>query len=269
MLTAVPIRPAVALSAAVLSLVVLLGFAASAPAALGDRGLSVGARGAEVKALQRLLKQAGFASKADGVFGPGTRRAVVRLERELGLRPDGRVTAADVRRIQTALRPAKTAGGFSYTSESERNARPRAVSAQQIEGATAQLTEDGLAIPPADAPEVVKQVIAAGNEIASKPYRYGGGHGEWEDTGYDCSGSVSFALHGGGLLDAPMPSGSFTSWGEAGEGQWITIYANGGHMYMTVAGLRFDTSGRGKTGSRWQRDDRSPSGFTVRHPEGL
>jgi cell wall-associated NlpC family hydrolase len=258
--TAVPIRLAAAVCAAALSALVLLGVAAPAQADLGDRPLAKGARGADVKALQRLLHQAGFASKADGVFGAGTRRAVVRLERELGLRVDGRVTARDIRRIRT---------GFSYTSEREASARPRAVSAQQAAGAKAVLTEDGLAIPPADAPEQVKKVIAAANEIAHKPYRYGGGHGKWKDTGYDCSGSVSYALHGGGLLDASMPSGGFTSWGEAGEGEWITIYANGGHMYMVVAGLRFDTSGRGKTGSRWQRDDRSPSGFTVRHPEGL
>src|SRR3712207_2056862 len=90
-----------------------------------------------------------------------------------------------------------------------------------------------------------------------------------EDSGYDCSGSVSYALHGGDLLDSPMPSGSFTSWGQAGKGDWITIYTHGGHIYMVVAGLRFDTSGRAQTGSRWQTEMRSPSGFTVRHPKGL
>ncbi len=135
--------------------------------------------------------------------------------------------------------------------------------------ANAKLTKDGLAIPPADAPQEVKDVIEAANRIAHKPYRYGGGHGKWEDSGYDCSGSVSYALHGGDLLDSPMPSGSFTSWGEAGKGEWITIYTHGGHIYMVVAGLRFDTSGRGETGSRWQKAMRSPSGFTVRHPKGL
>jgi cell wall-associated NlpC family hydrolase len=261
------VRVAVAALVAGLSLLFLA--AAPASAELGDRTLKKGSRGADVKALQQLLRKAGFASRADGAFGPGTRRAVVRLQRELGLRVDGSISAGDVRRIRLALRPAKSAGGFSYTSEREAKARPRAVSAQQAEGSKAVLTEDGLAIPPANAPEEVKKVIAAANEIAHKPYRYGGGHGKWEDSGYDCSGSVSYALHGGGLLERSMPSGGFTSWGEAGEGEWITIYANGGHMYMVVAGLRFDTSGRGKTGSRWQRDDRSPSGFTVRHPEGF
>ena len=262
-------RHAVVVCATALSLLLLLSAAAPARAELGDRTLATGSRGADVKALQLLLRRAGFASKGDGVFGPGTRRAVIRLQRELGLRVDGTISAADVRRIRRALQPAKSAGGFSYTSAREEKARPRAVSSQQAAGAKAVLTEDGLAIPPAEAPEQVKQVIAAANEIAHKPYRYGGGHGRWEDSGYDCSGSVSYALHGGGLLERAMPSGSFTSWGEAGEGEWITVYAHGGHMYMVVAGLRFDTSGRGRTGSRWQQDDRPPRGFTVRHPDGL
>ena len=118
-------------------------------------------------------------------------------------------------------------------------------------------------------PEVVK-IIEAGNRIATRPYVYGGGHGKWEDRGYDCSGSVSYALHGANLLKAPLPSGSFTSWGQSGPGEWVTIYANGGHMYMVVAGLRFDTSGRsGDHASRWQLAPRSAAGFAVRHYPGL
>jgi peptidoglycan hydrolase-like protein with peptidoglycan-binding domain len=120
---------------------------------------------------------------------------------------------------------------------------------------------------PSDAPQAVKDIIAAGNEIAKKPYVYGGGHGKWIDRGYDCSGSVSYALYRAGLLDRSMPSGDFMSWGRKGPGQWVTIYANGGHMYMVVAGLRFDTSGADP--SRWQTDMRSSSGFTVRHIDGL
>ena len=143
------------------------------------------------------------------------------------------------------------------------------LAAEEVPGEKAKLTSDGLAIAPSSAPQEVKDIIAAGNEIATMPYRYGGGHGKWKDSGYDCSGSVSFALHGAKLLKAPMPSGSFTSWGKSGPGEWVTIYANGGHMFMVVAGLRFDTSGRGDNGSRWQKAMRSPSGFTVRHPKGL
>ena len=122
---------------------------------------------------------------------------------------------------------------------------------------------------PAGAPPQVQQIIAAGNEIASKPYKYGGGHGKWDDSGYDCSGSVSYALHGAGLLDEALPSGSFVDWGDPGPGQWVTIYANGGHMYMVVAGLRFDTSGRSNHNTRWQSEQRSSDGYTVRHPPGL
>ena len=104
--------------------------------------------------------------------------------------------------------------------------------------------DDGLATAPADAPPQVQAIIAAGNEIATKPYKYGGGHGKWEDSGYDCSGSLSYAFHGAGMLDEALDSTGFMSWGEAGKGQWVTIYAKGSHAYMVVAGLRFDTSGR-------------------------
>ncbi len=118
-------------------------------------------------------------------------------------------------------------------------------------------------------PLTVRRVIAAGNRIARAPYSYGGGHGNWDSGGYDCSGSVSYALHGGGLLDTALPSGAFMSWGEPGPGRWITIYANPGHAFMVVAGRRFDTTGREQTGSRWQRAMRDTSSYVVRHPPGL
>lgn len=118
-------------------------------------------------------------------------------------------------------------------------------------------------------PLVVRRVIAAGNRIARAPYSYGGGHGNWDAGAYDCSGSVSYALHGGGLLDTALPSGAFMSWGEPGPGRWITIYAQGGHAFMVVAGRRFDTTGREQTGSRWQAVRRDTSGYAVRHPPGL
>ena len=111
-------------------------------------------------------------------------------------------------------------------------------------------------------------MIAAGNRIAHKPYRYGGGHASFTDSGYDCSGSVSYALHGGGLLSVPKDSGEFMSYGAPGPGRHITIYAHPGHVYMVVHGRRFDTTGAGG-GSRWQWEARSSSGYTVRHPPGL
>jgi peptidoglycan hydrolase-like protein with peptidoglycan-binding domain len=257
---------ALASSLALALLVSLLG-AAVADARLGQRTLREGDRGKDVRALQQLLARAGFPGRVTGRFDHRTWVAMRTVERELRLRVDGVVTGRDVRRIERALQPSDGSGGFSADSK---DVKQRAtVAGQEAAGAKAVLTPDGLAIPPASAPQAVKDVIEAGNRIASKPYRYGGGHGKWEDSGYDCSGSVSYALHGAGLLKSPMPSGSFMGWGEAGKGEWITIYTHGGHIYMVVAGLRFDTSGRAQTGSRWQKAMRSPSGFTVRHPKGL
>ncbi len=118
-------------------------------------------------------------------------------------------------------------------------------------------------------PLAVRRVIAAGDRIADAPYTYGGGHGNWDSGGYDCSGSVSYALHGGGLLDTALASGGFMSWGEPGPGRWITVYANGGHAFMVVAGRRFDTTGREQAGTRWQAAMRDTSGYVARHPRGL
>ena len=128
---------------------------------------------------------------------------------------------------------------------------------------------NGVALPPLEAPDAVRQIIEAGNTIARSPYKWGGGHGKWQDTGYDCSGSVSFALAAAGLLGGPLASGPLMSWGEPGKGKWVTIYANPGHVYLVVAGIRFDTSGQRVTGSRWQNDLRDNVGFTARHPAGL
>ena len=136
-------------------------------------------------------------------------------------------------------------------------------------GPRARVLPDGTAVAPDDAPEPVKRVIQAANAIAKFPYKWGGGHGAWRDNGYDCSGSVSFALAGAGLLKAPMTSGGFVDWGAAGPGEWITIYANAGHIFMIVAGLRFDTSGQGRAGTRWQEEPRSTDGFAVRSVPGL
>jgi hypothetical protein len=128
---------------------------------------------------------------------------------------------------------------------------------------------NGIALPPLEAPEAVRQIIEAGNVIARSPYLWGGGHGKWVDEGYDCSGSVSFALAAAGYLEAPLASGPLMSWGEPGPGKWVTIYTHEGHVWMVVAGIRFDTSGARQTGSRWQNEMRSTAGFVVRHPPGL
>jgi cell wall-associated NlpC family hydrolase len=135
----------------------------------------------------------------------------------------------------------------------------------------AKLTKKGLAIAPVNAPAAIKKAIAAGNRIRKKPYIWGGGHASFNAKGYDCSGAVSYVLHAAGLLSSPMPSGPLMKWGVPGKGRWITIFANGGHVYMTVAGLRFDTSamGSGGNGPRWRATNRSPGGFAVRHANGF
>ena len=224
---------------------------------LGSRPLRRGLAGQDVRVAQDYLRRAGFRARVDGQFGSGTAELVKRFEGANGLKADGRLSLSDIALLRGFVERGKAA------------ARVRGVRATQATADTAGLNADGTATPPSNAPDAVKQIIAAGNAIATKPYVYGGGHGKWEDSGYDCSGSVSYALHGADLLDAPMASGGFTSWADAGPGQWVTVYANGGHMYMVVAGLRFDTSGRSKTGSRWQTQLRPTSGYSVRHPAGL
>jgi cell wall-associated NlpC family hydrolase len=130
---------------------------------------------------------------------------------------------------------------------------------------------DGRAIAPPQAPALVKRVIAAANRIDGRPYAWGGGHAGWEARGYDCSGAVGYALHGGGLLETTMVSGQLADWGESGIGRWLTVYANRDHVFMVVAGLRFDTRDAppGVTGPRWHRAGVDPGGFAARHPAGL
>jgi peptidoglycan hydrolase CwlO-like protein len=127
----------------------------------------------------------------------------------------------------------------------------------------------GMVQPPPGAPAAVAQVIAAGNAIATLPYIYGGGHASFQADGYDCSGSVSYALAAAGLVSSPMVSGQFEDWGDPGPGKWITIYANAGHVWMEVAGWRFDTVALAEDGTRWSRGGGEFSGFIVRHPAGL
>jgi hypothetical protein len=138
----------------------------------------------------------------------------------------------------------------------------------------AKLRKDGTALAPADAPPAIQAAIAAGNAIHTYPYRWGGGHRTFYDTGYDCSGAVSYVLHAAGFLASPMPSGPLaSSWGAPGKGRWITVYANASHAYMVVAGLRFDTSAVGEklnqgSGPRWRKTKRKPLGYTAKYYPG-
>jgi peptidoglycan hydrolase-like protein with peptidoglycan-binding domain len=223
---------------------------------LGDRVLRQGMRGHDVRVLQGYLTLAGFPTHIDGSFGSTTKRSVIAFQNGQGMNPDGIVTIP----VEQALR--STVKSIEADPPS----------------ATTRINSDGTATAPAGAPSVVQNVVAAANQIIDKPYKYGGGHGSFTDSGYDCSGSVSFALHGGGLLSSPQDSTGLESYGTSGPGHWITIYANSGHAFMVVAGRAFDTANYSGpnipsgSGPRWRSDpnaDNYGGSWLVRHPTGL
>ncbi|HEX8751836.1 MAG TPA: lytic murein transglycosylase [Solirubrobacterales bacterium] len=170
--------------------------------------------------------------------------------------------------VQEVLQEAEAMEGGCKVSYVDWRVAPLS-SGNQVPGSTAVLNPNGLASAPAEAPPAVKAAIEAANSISTTPYVWGGGHGSWYSYGYDCSGAVSFALYGAGLLDTPLTSGSLESYGEPGPGKWITIYANATHTYAVIAGLRWDTVGdEHGTGPRWHAEPPYPEGFVVRHPPG-
>jgi Putative peptidoglycan binding domain len=193
-----------------------------------------GRRGGGVRALQRRI-----GVPADGIFGPATEAALKRWQAAHGLVADGVAGPNTRAKLGLGPGPMLKRGGSRAGGGSGRG------------------------------PATVDAVIRAANQIASHPYKYGGGHGSFRDSGYDCSGSVSYALHGGGLLRSPLDSSGFMRYGAPGRGRYITIYANPGHVYMVVNGRRYDTSARYQTGSRWTNTMRSSEGYVVRHPAGL
>lgn len=175
-------------------------------------------------------------------------------------------TAASAAKGSGAAQQQGVVGGQAFGEEN-------LATTPSVRAPKAKLLASGLAAAPAGAPAEVQQAVWAANRIIGKPYVYGGGHRRVEDRGYDCSGTVSYALIGADLLDGPLDSSSFMRWGEAGRGDWITVYTNPGHAYVVIAGLRLDTSAagdrRGGKGPRWRPALRSSSGFRARHPEGL
>jgi cell wall-associated NlpC family hydrolase len=236
---------------------VLVPAANAAAAPYASRTLRLGSGGSDVKTFQRYLDRAGYDTTADGQYGSATARSERRFERASGRSEDGIATRAEQRLVRARASASSDGGGATVGDTPAPS------------GETATLDDTGLAVAPASAPAEVQAIIAAGNAIARKPYKYGGGHGRWRDTGYDCSGSVSYALHAADLLSTSLDSSGFMRWGEPGRGQWITIRANPGHAYMIVAGLRFDTSARKETGTRWSQTMRSPRGYRAVHPEGF
>jgi len=196
-----------------------------------------GSRRRSVRLLQRRL-----GIPVDGIFGPGTARAVKRFQRSHGLTPDGVVGPATWRALGVR-------GSLPVLKRARLPGRPPH--------------------PRSGLPVAVLRAIAAANRIAGFPYRYGGGHRSFHDSAYDCSGSVSYVLHGAGVLRSPRDSSELMSYGAPGRGRWITVYATPGHAFMEIRGRRFDTTGRAETGSRWQPSGRSAAGYVARHPAGL
>lgn len=233
---------------------------------LGHRMLRLGMRGRDVKQMQRALTIAGYPTSADGQFGPMTRASLILYQRATGLRANGILTRVEARTLRGALRRAHRVTATATTSATTANG-------------TATIASNGQLELPAGAPAAVRQIVAAANSIIDTPYVWGGGHGSFQSSGYDCSGAVSFALHGGGLLSSPEDSTGLESYGQPGKGTWVTVYTNPSHAFLVVDGRAFDTADYSGpnipsgSGPRWRLnpmgDLQGGGPFIARHPAGL
>jgi peptidoglycan hydrolase-like protein with peptidoglycan-binding domain len=222
---------------------------------MGERVLRYGDRGHDVRVLQDFLTRAGYKTTITGYFGPGTKRHVIKFQEAQGFNPDGVVTIPVEKRLRKVV---------AYKESPHGRLR---------------INSDGTGTAPFNSPRSVLKMVAAANQIHTKPYCYAGGHGSWNDSCYDCSGSVSFVLHAAGMLSYPEDSTELESFGSPGKGKWVTIYANANHTWIVIAGRAFDTAHYGGpaipggSGPRWLYD---PTGnlqdgqsYVVRHPTGL
>jgi cell wall-associated NlpC family hydrolase len=179
-------------------------------------------------------------------------------------------TAAEIAADPSKLPPASAGTNGTTVPHRSNLSREEIFAHRRSSDPNAAILLTGVALPPPAAPEAVKGVINAANTIVGRPYVWGGGHGSFYDDSYDCSGAVSFALFGGGLIPRPLTSSELEHWGAPGPGKWITVYANAGHTFAEIAGLRWDTVGDEQgTGPRWHLATTSSAGFVVRHPPGL
>lgn len=226
---------------------------------LGERALKLGMSGHDVRVLQSYLTLAGYPTNVDGSFGPTTKTNVVKFELANALTGNGVMTYAQSLILRQVVAKTMTSTG-------------------PVSKAT--LNSDGTVTAPAGAPAAVQEMIAAANQIIDTPYVYGGGHQSFNSNGYDCSGAVSYALHGANLLNSPEDSTELESYGSAGPGKWVTIYADSAHTFIVIAGLAFDTAHYGPTtpggtGPRWLTPANATANlsdggnYVVRHPSGL
>ena len=225
---------------------------------LGQRVLRKGLHGADVTILQGYLTIAGFPTSVDGQFGPQTASSVAAFKQAHSITPaNGLAGASFVQALRTAI--------SAYTAD--------------VPTGMATINPDGTATAPTSAPAAVQSMVSAANSILNTSYCVGGGHGQWQSSCYDCSGSVSYVLHGAGLLSSSEDSTGLESYGSPGPGHWVTIYSDPSHAFIVIAGIAFDTADYGGpnipagTGPRWRSN---PLGnladgghYVVRHPPGL
>jgi peptidoglycan hydrolase-like protein with peptidoglycan-binding domain len=223
---------------------------------LGNRVLRPGMHGHDVRVLQGYLTLVGYRTAVDGQYGPTTKTNMIKFQKAQNLNANAIVTYDDTLILRQQVALALAGGSVSKAT----------------------INSDGTANIPSGAPAAVVKMIEAGNQIIHKPYIYAGGHASWNARGYDCSGAVSYVLHGAGMLSSPEDSGELESYGGAGPGRWVTVYADSGHTWIVIAGLAFDTAHYGPTtpggtGPRWLTN---PTGnladgghYVVRHPSGL